>query len=329
MAEKKSEKALEPFHKEENWLAISITLAIIAAVLGGFGLLWILDLGPIEKIDDRIKVATLVGTGLLALITYSTVVWRGLVGARQANEQKRANDAKDQENTAQLLLDGAKLLSDAKNAHVAAGIAALELVVRSHHASLGLTAMNILADFIIKNIDKATRWHLTNAARVAMHVGSKLYRSKRSLVVVNPENDHVNQIFHGFQHVTYINGAFGIDDIYARQAAGRASFKSATIIGGRQLKKINNFSGCIFFHVKFELLTTEDIVKNKFIHCSLTGTKLRGRSFSRIEAFSANTDIISRNLQDCVYAEDNPPTGMEEEFIIPLLNKIPVEDSST
>jgi hypothetical protein len=307
VAEKKSGTALEPFQQEENWLAISITLAIIAAVLGGFGLLWIFDLGPIEKIDDRIKVATLVGTGLLALITYSTVVWRGLVGARQANEQKRTNDEKGEENIARLLLDGAELIGEKDYAKAAAGIAALELVVVKSIGDFGSSAMNILADFIVREITLSSSTKNHTAARKAMEKGAKRGNlSDRELEIKKSKNDeHV--IYYGFKSVIYSN-----DRLF--QASDVSIDLNQTSIFSRVnlvLCEINiskfEFYDCLFYRCSISNIDTDTLSANTYNRCNFSGATIHNEEHPIPPDEEELAATYGDNLKDCFYLVDVPP----------------------
>jgi hypothetical protein len=313
VAEKKSGTALEPFQKEENWLAISITLAIIAAVLGGFGLLWIFDLGPIEKIDDRIKVATLVGTGLLALITYSTVVWRGLVGARQADQQK-------DENTAKLLLEGAKLLSESKIHQISAGTATLTVVLRSQNDTLQKAAMDVLADFIIEHWDDNLKTQAISGVNRAMLLGkSSGFTAMRRLDVKSLRPSASDHVFHGFKEVRYSASDFyiGFDELGLTDEnilLRNCEISDVTVDCRRQTISSSNLYNCKFRTVNFMLINN-----NKFFDCDFSDAQMNDDFFGNLLP-SLN---FQRTQAGCFYFEGSPPLGKGSDHMISLLYEKP------
>ncbi|CAN7476540.1 hypothetical protein [Rhizobium leguminosarum] len=124
--------------------------AVGTAILVGFGviaaLIYVFSASTDGAMVARAQTVSPFGVAAFALVTFLTVVWRGLLNTEQVKQQTRQNDAKDEENLAKLLIDGTKLLGEAEEAHVLAGIAALQIVATAPQEGLAPHAMDILAD---------------------------------------------------------------------------------------------------------------------------------------------------------------------------------------
>lgn len=158
MADAKKDKIPEiPEWPEETWLALAISAALILLILVVLGAIWMFQAFPdVEAMGARSRVLTPIGAAGLAVVTFCTVVWRGLVTTRQANEQIRTNNQKDEEILAKLLLDGTNCLHEEKEMRKLAGIAALSAVVKSPNERYAVPAMNILAQFIDADVNRTT-----------------------------------------------------------------------------------------------------------------------------------------------------------------------------
>lgn len=68
-----------------------------------FCLFWVFEVDADTLRSARVSLLTPLGTMFAGLITFATVAWRGMVASRQANEQRRQNDANETANYVSLL----------------------------------------------------------------------------------------------------------------------------------------------------------------------------------------------------------------------------------
>ncbi len=132
----------------QRWFALAISSAIITCTMAGFAALWILGAPSPGEGVQRAQMFTPFGAAMLAVVTFCTVAWRGVLNTEQLKQQIRQNDAKDEENLAKLLQEGAKLLGEDRNvAHQLAGIASIEALFTERANRFGQQAVDLLAGY--------------------------------------------------------------------------------------------------------------------------------------------------------------------------------------
>jgi hypothetical protein len=304
MVEEKKSTWEERIKSETLWLWIALGVAG-AAIIGTLAAIPFVTYpaGDNEKVKVHIEIAKLFGTALIAALTFSTVIWRGLVGARQANEQKRANDAKDEENTARLLVDGAKLLADDKITYVAAGMTALEMAMeasiqtaRASSKTLVISAMNVFADYIIDNINSKAHAKTVERARVAMTRMDEFgYQAERTLYIKGSDALKSTSIFAGFQFVIY-------RDVEITRHQTIAIDVSKTSI-----------ENCTLKLTKLAQIDEETLCFNVFRFVDFSSVNV----ISKGMGFTPETDPAT--FKHCFYYRDSPPTGDGAHLILPYL----------
>ena len=210
---------------------------------------------------------------VLAVITFCTVVWRGLITTEQARlqriqvngfaEQLAATrdqlgltreqlEATRESNLADLLQRGAELLSETKKgAHVAAGIAILRsIVVAGPSGKFQVEAMDLLADYLQASHRKDHSDPLCQTAIGGLRDGFTAgIRSRRNLQFESEGRTSWSAIV-GVSSVKYIGGTIdrGQFDILIKAgdalAATRAFHK--TRIYGAEVAVDWKFDECIF-----------------------------------------------------------------------------------
>lgn len=295
--------------REHTWFCLSKAVAIIAVVCGTVAFGWILSAGDEEKMLRRAEIATPLGMAFAAALTFTTVVWRGLVGEFQAREQKRANDQNDREYTAALLLDGAKLLDENKKpSHVAAGIAALEFVVSRPEAKFGNAAMNLLADFLSAHAKNPTGSDHSDAARRAMAKGAKASHRANRLLMVEIDETEFHQFYTGFTEVVYRSGR--IDDrAFSDHDSGQLTIMESVKV---ENQKINDdlicYFNCQISQCEIEKLDTSSMHQNDFISCDFSGARLINAEFETAISEHEMANFFRDTLVNCYYRSDNIPT---------------------
>ncbi len=166
--------------RADDWLTFAIVLGIFSAVGITFFLFWALDASEqirATRTDTVYKVALLCA----AAVTFCTVVWRGLISARQANYQQKQIDnlarqiaATEENNLAGLLQKGAELLGQTDNrAHVGAGIATLQSLITAENPKFTREAMELLADHLDEKYQHTNSGPLFRSIIQALDAGAE------------------------------------------------------------------------------------------------------------------------------------------------------------
>ncbi|MGV0878045.1 hypothetical protein V6767_12945 [Martelella sp. FLE1502] len=126
-----------PIRDPRFWLSVSLTLLclLLAFLLFSGWYVFESDKFPGEA-EKRVEIFWRIGAGFIALITFTTVVWRGMMTDQQVNLQReqinqiiRQNDANDNASYVDLLMEGTKLLNQEGDSSKRAAIAALATVI--------------------------------------------------------------------------------------------------------------------------------------------------------------------------------------------------------
>lgn len=280
--------------RADDWLTAAISFGVISAavVLFLFVPTILLD-GKIDadRVDAIYKLALLCG----AIVTFMTVVWRGLISSRQANYQQRQlgiqqaqlerlaeQHAATVENTlAQQLQKGAELVADEKPARVAAGIATLGAVARTKGARFGMQARDLLLD-VIK--DKGLKNHNVPAVKRAASELLEAFRTEPAIIhdMITFEaddspavpDDHFAEweLIAGVERCVYIGGVFyrqAIDETLLRYMKfERVRFTECTIF---DLSKIRG-KKCRFYKSTFLHADSASLEEYEFDECDFSET---------------------------------------------------------
>lgn len=110
------------FRATAIWAGISFAAGIVIVYV----ILFTSDY--MEGPEQRARAFTSVLGFLLAALTFLTVMWRGMISTRQAHEDKRQNDSKDEADLGLLLEKGYEHTARGKAKDIALGIAMLDTV---------------------------------------------------------------------------------------------------------------------------------------------------------------------------------------------------------
>lgn len=310
MQAKENVKQFPAYEREQTWLGLAIALAIISLVCGGFVVLWILQAGNEDAMLTRSRIATPVGTIFIAAITFCTVVWRGIVGTRQADEQQRANDAKDEENTAKLLIEGTKLLSEEQTSHKVAGIASLQSVALDKHEKFTIPAMDILMDVIAEHYDDEDKRDIYLAARRAAKAGhDKGQRSSRDVTIdmTRIPRRPIPRIL-GAARLKIIGGNISRSayDRFVKETAPH--FERTSFVNAKLGDEARLYRNCTFVRCIIGYITREFIAENSFENCDFSGAKV---SYTLRQ--NASETLVKLKGKGNFYKPNSPP---EEKFEI-------------
>ncbi len=263
-----------PVFTEKHWYAASLSLVIVGLVLAVFASAWVFSAASLQEAKLKTELVTPFATIFLATVTFCTVAWRGMVNSRQADQQQRQNDAKDEENTARLLLDGTKLLGEAEESHVLAGIAALQSVVASPGGKFAAHAMDILADLAEATYADTSRGKVFEACRNALKVGAiNGRRASRTLDI---------DVSNGERQLPYIDGLAGMRVTgasvsrltYKRfMALRRVQFIDSTITHARVGEEGKRHKGCTFNRCRVVWFSRFTVASNSYVNCDFSGAE--------------------------------------------------------
>lgn len=300
------------------WFSVSVALFFISIACAVFAFSWIWSAETTNEAAKRATISTPIGAAFVAAITFTTVVWRGLVSARQANEHQRTNDAKDDENTARLMLDGAKMIGDAKDSSVVAGIAALELVIKTEDSQFSQTAMDVLADFIVEKINSEKRDTLVQQARASVEKGVILGLSSDRTISIDYSVSGYSQklrAFNGFEQVHYLSGELSPSEFSMINDIEKCTFRNTQINSLKDLGVTNILTRCKFVNCSFSFIQMADQEGHVFSTCDLSNVE-----------FTFSNPLPPEELQDiqdcyfnCFYFVDAPPFGNGINDILPYL----------
>ncbi|KAB1086503.1 hypothetical protein F4V91_08725 [Neorhizobium galegae] len=263
----------KPSREERNWFNMSVDLTIGVAICIVIAFAYVFS-GAEGVRSERAQSIQPFIVAMFAVVTFSTIVWRGLVSTRQADEQRRQNDAKDQENLAKLLIDGTKLVSDEKatSASRRAGIASLQVVILGPDDRFASGAMDVLLDTIRGGGHESLHEETVDAVLRAISAGLTAGRAPSSDLKLEAthESRYWKPIF-GLP-VTYIGGrvatGFFQNGDYSQMVFENTLFNS---VG---LPSLNPYllDGCIFRKCKVTQTSDYLLLGNVFEECDFSST---------------------------------------------------------
>ncbi|MGO8323700.1 hypothetical protein ACC811_02315 [Rhizobium ruizarguesonis] len=326
MQDNKDETAVPdaPQIKADTWFALAIAAFVITLVIFISVAIWIFTGDP-RQIQPLAQAFTPFGGALIAVVTFFTIAWRGVLNtkqleyqaaqighqAEQLSQTRRQNDAKDDENLAKLLMDGTKLLGDPKESHVLAGVAALQAVVTSPRGAFASQAMDILVDLVEATYNDSAKNKVFGAAREAVNLGAKTGRmSTRTLLLTyDPKDKPWVQAINGVTMLIYQNAT--IEDMeYAQFSDFRAvRFENCVMEGVKVDGNHRSFKGCDMQSCKIMTMTSTFLIRNQFDGCDFSGASFTG---SRPPWKKGTPYPLERLLgRGNWFEEENPITGGE------------------
>jgi len=246
----------------------------------------------------RVQISAPFGVFGGAVVTFCTIVWRGLISKRQADAQLKATNlqreqidklalqiaATEENHLASLLQKGAELIADPDQlAHVGAGLATLRAVATDRNPKFAIEAMNLIADFINGRLNPDELTPLFLAAMEALAAGSDLGRfANRSLsfeasVDDRPFNDW--PIVRGVRVVSYRGGSVSVEgEVFDRKRYPKFRFEYVRFLSGvADLTSASHFE-CEFKEVRIIASETYHLRNNEFVRCDFSRSRIKGEA---------------------------------------------------
>lgn len=292
--------------RADDWLTFAIVLGISSGVGIAFSLVW--ALGAEEELRSaRTDIVYKVALLCAAVVTFCTVVWRGLISARQANYQQQQIDnlarqisAAEENNLAGLLQKGAELLGQADNrAHVAAGIATLQSLITAENPKFAREAMELLADHIDEKFQYTNSGPLFRSIIQALEAGATRGLVASRIVDFNAgDRDHVTwTVFRGVEGLSYIGGNIsGFSDAVVQSHDVVIQCDGVKFDYGQIESVDDRFSNCVFENCKINDIGLSQDFGAIFVQCDFSGAIHSGSAVATVRFFR------------CFYDRDDPPS---------------------
>ncbi|MBY5484416.1 hypothetical protein E0H36_08480 [Rhizobium leguminosarum bv. viciae] len=275
-----------PQIKAETWFSLALAASIITACIFGLVALWIFS-GEQGSMQPRAQAFTPFGAALIAVVTFCTIAWRGVLNTKQLEYQatqiahqaeqlaqtRRQNDAKDEENLAKLLMDGTKLLGEDRASHVLAGVAALQAVVASPKGAFASEAMDILVDLIEATYTDDGKSKIFDAAREAVNRGADAGRtSSRSLkLAYSIGKKTFSYAVKGVKKLQYKYAYLDYTEFPHVADLGQVTFEACLIEEGRVVGAHVRFKRCEFDGCQIKDVSLPFLANNTFTNCDFSG----------------------------------------------------------
>ncbi|WP_153005277.1 hypothetical protein [Aureimonas ureilytica] len=303
------------FWLDENfWLKVSMVsaaslLALFIVVCASAYLSANTNRELTRSIDSIYKIGILG----IATVTFSTVIWRGLVSTRQVESQVKAtnhqahqielvrkqNERGQRNELASLLQKGAELLSSEQTTDRSAGLATLHAVAASNQ-EFSKQAMNILAEQLEKvaKEDYNSREY-KNITEAMQDVYDKCSITADYSIAFEAPNDETKwSIVKGISRIKYTNGYFRLtrEESEAVFLGTNVRFVGVRFESGTHAVTYLKYKNCRIRGAKIIFYTQAPVERNIFEMCDFSGCKVTIRSSKNITG------------RDNYYYEDTPPT---------------------
>lgn len=309
-----------PQIKAETWFALAIASFIITMTLGCFFALWVFRSGSPSLMVQRAQAFTPFGAALLAIVTFCTVAWRGVLNttqlqhtADQLAQSRRQNDAKDEEMLAKLLMDGTKLLGDPSEAHVLAGVAALQAVVTSPRGSFAPHAMDILADLVGATYNVPEKYNVYSAARNALERGAELDRMAARNITIDLTNadDKYADVINGVRLITYVGATVDEFQLSRFRNTKKVRLQKCLVEEVEVRHNAFRFEECKFDNCAILSMTVRFVSQNEFDSCDFSGARIAG-PLQLSRGGSSPDPLTKLKKNGNYYFSDAPPVHRRE-----------------
>lgn len=285
----------------EDWYGYAVGAAILLLVGVIYAAVSVIMAEPADRLEIVQTLAPF-GVAGVALVTFCTVAWRGLISTAQVEAQReqiaRISEqiaATEENNLAQLLQKGAELLASEAKAHMAAGIATLQAVITSKNDKFVQEAMELLADYVEERFNDDHSPALCRGAIAAIERGAdRGIIANRSLsFAAASDPDGIWQPFEGVSRATYYYGIITDKNKYPEIAI--TSYTEICFTRCVNMKIDYLFKNCIFERCNISEIGFIGVNDIEFRDCDFSGCETQYKSFDEV------------TLTGCYYRAGNPP----------------------
>ncbi|CDZ32187.1 Hypothetical protein NGAL_HAMBI1145_09580 [Neorhizobium galegae bv. officinalis] len=303
-----------PTDNENTWLIAAIVTFAFAVVAFGFGALWTFSREGQDAVY-RAQTFAPFGVAIGAVVTFFTVVWRGILSTKQLNLQAaqlqqqidqlsqviRQNDAKEDENLVKLLQEGAKFITEnEKQPQVMAGIASLDVLISNDvKRKYSIQAMDILAGYYHGNflLDNDT---VRNARRALNRAAESGVSSTIDAAFSSHDDAHQWPTVRGFASQWYTGGRIDFTTLSEIRSEAR-SFERVSFYRCEVWDSL--YEKCQFRKCEIKSFDLDFLEQSRFEECDFSGCK-----FGRFLFFDDEWPKLALKLGKNFYYADDPPT---------------------
>lgn len=269
---------------EETWRSIAVRAALAGPLLLFIAAMWIFAAPNEEAMLVRVNILSPFGVLHVALITFCTVVWRGLVATRQVETAAKQLTSMEENNLALLLQKGAELVSDFNNrSAAAAGIASLSAVGRAPESKFAEQVMDLLADVVQWNSDRMDDNLFASAANALLDIHRETGRlSHRQLsfeAQSEPAEDAQQQwrLVGGVRVARYRDGYFFGEELLRDSEVANTSYVFFGVSFHECMLDLTaaNFIGCTLVRCSIFGVDPERLINCDFRDCDFSACEFR------------------------------------------------------
>lgn len=293
MNENKDEEFWE---SAENWKAGAIAFAIGTPIVCAFFAKWVYSAQSDLVMLQRFQIVGGVAAFGVALITFCSVIWRGIISTQQAKLQRLQIDklsaqiaATEISNLAALLQKGAELIAEIdKPPRVAAGIASLRAVSEGPDDQFGVQAMDIIADYIQQRHGNAFSDEVGKAAINALslaHRKTKRLANRTLYFNFDHEPNHPDynepdeevrfELVTGVFKAYYSGGYFdGIELTPAEVGTSTFQFHGVRLLEGYVDFFCADMTKCLIRDAAIVRFDPRRLYNNKLVKCDFSGCQV-------------------------------------------------------
>lgn len=256
---------------------------MVTMIVAAFGIYWVFDTDTDQNRYYRGQILAGGAAAGLAIVTFCTVVWRGLISARQADTQQRQIEklseqiaSSTESSLADLLQRGAELVAETnKPAHVAAGIAILQSVALNDRGAFATEAMDLLADFATLEFNSRNATVPYASAVQALALGAQRGRiSGRAVTLTLDEESYWDMPLKGVRRVTYRGGIVRKRFLERSVSSTTARQFNSTHFENCRHNVDGSFMNCTFYSCHILGISGSWFSVNMFHNCDFSGASI-------------------------------------------------------
>ncbi|MES5097826.1 hypothetical protein ABUK73_06315 [Agrobacterium sp. BA1120] len=322
-----------PIADENRWFSYAVICGMFTIATTAMAAVWVFSENDPEIRSKMSSTLVPFGTLMIGAVTFCTVAWRGLVGSRQADQQRRQNDATDDANYAKLLQEGAKLVADNKPPNQLAGIASLSILINEPKARYAPEALDVLAEgikslfhegFSPNDLQAVSKSSVFSSIQTLLAAEAAAGRFSRVSIELEPTGQ-----WPAFESWPHIKGFHRLRITGGRLERAEEVFSGNQTVDIRKSQIVNSecaftwsvYTSCDF--ISCHITRFEDLVflgdESTFTKCDFSGCVF--------EDGITVTALNDASFKNCWYDAELPPNlRMTEEFLVVLEPKIKVKN---
>ncbi|MBD1548135.1 hypothetical protein [Roseibium aggregatum] len=308
-----------PTFSEDIWLALAIASAVFTLLGLLFAFWWVfLDPAVGDHMTERSRAVTPFLAAGAAAVTFFSVLWRGTINSRQADEDRRQNDSREEAELALLLEKASDFVASERPEKVSLGLTMFETVVLADNRKYAAPALELVYDQLVpahRERDEFGLRIIGQIERIFINAKTKknLKPERRWLdfSAVHKEGGSKTNLTFDFRAIYPVTSVIGAK-IYAdpeelaklKEEEGRCSFSKCNFSFSFSFEadvplRLDNwyFFECAFYGLDISYLSWH----LRSAKCTFEKCDFSGAVFEYSDILHSNTFI------ECTFAGDQPP----------------------